>query len=341
MKRIITCSDGTWNSPGAKDRGKIVLTNVERLYRLLDTQGVDATTGKLIPQVSYYDTGVGTGYSWYDKYMGGATGAGIDKNIQDAYKFIMWNYEPGDEIFLFGFSRGAYTARSVGGFIRTCGVLKPQHLHLVEEAYQLYRDKTGLTHPESHMMESFKKCYSYTPRIRFIGVWDTVGSLGIPLHFYQIFNKGKYEFHDVTLSKIVDYAYHALGIHERRKIFSPTLWERSKNASPSQVLEQAWFTGVHSNIGGGYCDCGLSDITLQWMIDKASHPRVGLGVNLKDADPPIKPDPNGELRNSITGIYNLAPKQWRTICKDKNGCETIHESVKQRKDLRLPPGMTI
>src|SRR3954471_3120072 len=177
MKRIITCSDGTWNKPGVLDRGVQVLTNVEKIYYL-----IPATDEHGIRQVKYYDEGVGTGYSWKDKFWGGATGEGIDKNIKDAYKFIMWNFEPGDEIYLFGFSRGAYTARSVAGFIRNCGILKPEYLHLLDEAYELYRDKTELTSPSSDFMMSFKERYSFQPRIKFIGVWDTVGCLGISLH---------------------------------------------------------------------------------------------------------------------------------------------------------------
>src|SRR5690349_15120494 len=103
MKRIVTCSDGTWNKPDCMDRGVAVKTNVEIMYLAIQPFGVDG-----MKQVKYYDQGVGTGTGFFDKIFGGISGSGIDKNIMDAYKFIMWNFEPGDEIYLFGFSRGAY-----------------------------------------------------------------------------------------------------------------------------------------------------------------------------------------------------------------------------------------
>src|SRR6478736_2800250 len=218
MKRIITCSDGTWNHPGETDRGIIVQTNVEKLHCALTPTGTDG-----IAQVKYYDPGVGTGYSFADRIAGGATGEGLDKNILDAYKFIVWNYEPGDEIFLFGFSRGAYTARSLSGFIRYCGILKPEYLSIADEAYQLYHDKTQYTGPDSDVSLAFRTRYSYETGIRFIGVWDTVGALGIPLNIFKTHDAEKYQFHDVTLSSQVDFAYHALAIHERRRLFEPTL----------------------------------------------------------------------------------------------------------------------
>src|SRR5258707_9879301 len=209
MKRIITCSDGTWNRPGETDRGIVVQTNVEKLHDALTSKGTDG-----IPQVKFYDPGVGTAPSLEDEILGGATGEGIDKNILDAYKFIVWNFEPGDELFLFGFSRGAYTARSLSGFIRYCGILKPQNIHLAAEAYQLYHDKTQLTGPDSDVSIAFRKHYSYETGIRFIGVWDTVGSLGIPLKVFKKADAEKFQFHDVTLSSQVDFAYHALAINE-------------------------------------------------------------------------------------------------------------------------------
>ncbi|HET7897552.1 MAG TPA: DUF2235 domain-containing protein, partial [Flavisolibacter sp.] len=176
MKRIISCSDGTWNKPGTTDRGIDVKTNVAKLYECICSEGKDGTA-----QVKIYDEGVGTGYSRKDRLLGGATGAGIDKNIKDIYEFFVLNYEPGDETYLFGFSRGAYTARSVAGFIRNCGILKKENIHLVDKAYNLYRDRNDYTKPDSDLMKSFRAAYcmrdqsgdSVVP-IHFIGVWDTV-----------------------------------------------------------------------------------------------------------------------------------------------------------------------
>ena len=312
MKRVIVCCDGTWNQPGIKDRGVIVKTNVQKIYEAINAGTGDAT------QVKFYGQGVGTGFSAKDHFLGGSTGLGIDGNIQDAYKFIMWNYQPNDELYFFGFSRGAYTVRSLAGLIRNCGIMKPEFLHLVEEAYHLYRDRTKLTHPDSDLMKAFKRSYGIDDletMIKFVGVWDTVGALGIPLRPFEKANR-KYQFHDVQLSSQIKYAYHALAIDEKREIFQPALWELSDKVISDksvQTCEQVWFPGVHSNVGGGYADSGLSDTTLQWMIGKA----LGTGLEFdKDYVEKIKIDSCGELRNSATGIYAVLKKKLRDINND-------------------------
>lgn len=314
MKKIIVCCDGTWNKPGNLDRGVEVKTNVQKIY-LAISQESDQNK-----QVKYYGQGVGTGFTVNNHLFGGSFGVDIDSHIQDAYKFIMWNYEPGDKIFLFGFSRGAYTVRSLSGLIRNCGVIKPEFLSLVNEAYHLYRDRSTLTSPESDLIKAFKKSYSTEAetRIRFIGVWDTVGALGIPNSLFNWYNK-RYNFHDVKLGSHIDFAYHALAIDEKRKIFEPSLWEVKQTtaayenpASGQQVCQQTWFPGVHSNIGGGYADSGLSDIALEWMVEKAN--KVGLefyGDHIKN----IKADSAAESRNSATGIFALTKKRLRDINK--------------------------
>jgi uncharacterized protein (DUF2235 family) len=308
MKKIVVCSDGTWNKPGIKDRGKPVKTNVQKIYEPINT-GTAQT-----PQLKYYGQGVGTGFTLGDMILGGSTGLGIDANIMNAYKFLMWNYEPGDEIYLFGFSRGAYTVRSLAGFIRNCGIMQPSYLHLISEAYNLYRDRSSITHPDSDLMKSFKRAYGINQEetfIHFIGVWDTVGALGIPLKWFDIMNR-RYQFHDVTISSQIKYAYHALAVDEKRKTFTPTLWQLSPKAveDGSQISEQVWFPGVHSNVGGGYADSGLSDIALQWMIDKARN--TGLEFD-NDALQNIKPETGGELRNSASGIFSFMRKLVRSI----------------------------
>ena len=329
MKRIIICCDGTWNKPGQKDKGKIVHTNVEKLYRALE----EKNEANGIKQVKFYDRGVGTGFSLADKLLGGITGAGIDKNIQDAYKFIICNYSIGDEIYLFGFSRGAYTARSLAGFIRTCGILKPENLHLVAEAYRLYRDRNEFSQPDSDLMKGFKQQFCFEPitRIRCLGVWDTVGALGIPLRFYQLSNKAHYQFHDVVLSSTVDYAYHALALNERRFLFKPTLWKKSKNATEGRStinMEQRWFIGSHSNVGGGYADSGLSDISLIWMMKKVED--LGLGFNATYIEHNINPNSFGKIRNSRTLLYQFTKARDRFIKIGASYNETIDPSVIER-----------
>ncbi len=318
MKRIITCSDGTWNQPGTEDKGIVVKTNVEKIYQLIKSNDAG------IEQVKYYDQGVGTGLTLKSKIIGGATGAGIDKNIKDVYTFLVLNYEPGDEIYLFGFSRGAYTARSVVGFIRNCGILKPQNLHLLDKAYDLYRERNAYTSPDSDLMLSFKEQYAEQPKIKMIGVWDTVGSLGIPLPAYKLWNLKRYKFHDVSLSNIVENAYQALGIDEKRALFAPTLWQQKDTLPAHQYIEQRWFAGVHSNIGGGYANCALSNITLKWMIKKAEN--LGLGID------DFKADENCDnlIRNSYTLPYWLWRPQWRSILQQSGSYEVIDESVLER-----------
>ena len=329
MKRIITCSDGTWNKPGKKDRGIEVKTNVVKMYECICAKGKND-----IRQVKIYDEGVGTGYTWQDRLLGGATGSGIDKNIKDIYEFIMLNYEQGDEIYLFGFSRGAYTARSIAGFIRNCGILKKENIHLVDKAYQLYRDRNDYTNPDSDLMKSFKSNYcveDITP-IHFLGVWDTVGALGIPLPWYKMANLNRYKFHDVKLSSYVRHAYQALAIDEKRTLFSPTLWEKSKTVledeNHPQQLEQRWFAGVHSNVGGGYADSYLSNICLQWLIEKAE--AAGLCYN----EPPLiksNESDKGELRNSYSPLYWFWLPKWRKISLlDPLTNQTIDASVWER-----------
>jgi uncharacterized protein (DUF2235 family) len=256
MKRIITCSDGTWNKPNATENGKPIQTNVQRIFDLVEKRD----PVKDITQIKYYDEGIGAQGNVLTRMLNGATGKGIDNNIQDIYKFICWNYEPGDEIYLFGFSRGAYTARSLAGLIRKSGIIKGNDLNKVAEAYKLYRDKEHK--PSSPVATDFRKSNSYDVAcIKFIGVWDTVGSLGIPLNAFQWYNKSRYTFYDTTLSSIVEHAYHALAVDEQRKTFIPALWVKSDNTASrdfKQVLEQRWFAGVHSNVGGGYDDSCLS-----------------------------------------------------------------------------------
>jgi uncharacterized protein (DUF2235 family) len=337
MKRLVACTDGTWDKPGDLENGKSVDSNVCLIYQAIAGKALDGTQ-----QVKVYDTGVGSSYGWRDKILGGTMGKGLDQKIMDMYAFLMLNYQPGDDLYFFGFSRGAYTARSLAGFIRNCGILKPDYLHLLPKAFELYRDRNAFTAPDSDLMISFRRNYSIedvTP-IHFIGVWDTVGSLGLPLTFLHMYNMEKYKFHDETLSSTVRNAYQALSIDDRRKLFQPTLWEAStKKSTPlvtTQNCEQRWFPGVHCNIGGGYEDKGLSDGALSWMIEKA----VGAGLEF---DPvrlaTIHSSATGVLRNSYTPAFWFWPKIWRGIKGGGKVNETFDDSVERRlaKDAGYRP----
>lgn len=313
-KRIVICCDGTWNSPDRKGAETNVV-HVARAVAPVDAAGKE--------QVVFYDRGVGTGNA-LDRFSGGAFGKGVSTNIQDAYRFIVHNYEAGDELWFFGFSRGAYTVRSTAGLIRNAGVLRKSRASRISDAYELYRSEVKPDDPQSI---AFREDNSHAPRVHFIGVWDTVGSLGVPVRGLRFLTKKKYQFHDVQLSSQVDHAYHALAIDERRGPFAPAIWTCPKDA-PSQSVEQVWFAGVHSNIGGGYPDRGLSDQALVWMIEKAE----GAGLAF---DPEVvgsfQPNPRGILENSKTGLYFLTRAHNRYIgALARRTEESVHPSALER-----------
>ncbi len=322
-KRLVICSDGTWNKPDQRSP-----TNVVKLNRGI--QSVDAVG---IEQRVFYHDGVGARGGWWKRFTGGAFGAGIDAIIQANYRFLVDNYEPDDELFLFGFSRGAYLARSTVGLIRNCGLLKRGHLDQFDAAYALYRRRDEASHPRAEEASAFRAKFSWEPRVRFIGVWDTVGSLGIPLMPLRFWTKEFYEFHDVQLSSWVDFAYQALAVDEHRRPFEPTLWQAQESAK-TQVLEQAWFPGVHANIGGGYEDHGLSDLALRWLAEKAS--ACGLALELPHD---LAPDALGAMEDSMTFWYRLLGEIIRKISPGSDG-QFIAPSVKVRQsattDYRPP-----
>ncbi len=324
-KRLVVCADGTWNVPDRKDRGEVCPSNVAKLILALaphDSQGVE--------QVPLYHKGVGTGR--FDRLRGGAVGWGLSGHVQDAYRSIVEQYEPGDEIFLFGFSRGAFTVRSTAGLIRNSGVLRREHREKVGEAHRLYRRRDHAAHPTGVEAQLFRKQYARDVRIQCIGVWDTVGALGIPVGIPWLpattrFLNRRWAFHDTTLSTIVDHAYHAVAIDERRPQFEPTLWEQQE-AATNQIMEQVWFAGVHSNVGGGYQDTGLSDLAFLWMKEKAEG--CGLVFNQEYIESSIKPDPLGELRDSKVGLFRVFPDAVRAIGVGKRGNEAAHPSALRR-----------
>lgn len=265
MRRLIVCCDGTWNRA---DWEGGTATNVVRIARAIPPNAPPAAPGDPgIPQVVYYHQGVGTG-NRLDRLLGGGLGIGLSHNVRDAYAFLVNNHEPGDEIFLFGFSRGAYTARALGGLIGTIGLLRKQQMggfldawayhRLGREERKLYREAFNRVFPDRR---------EHVP-IRCIAVWDTVGALGIPANrFTGTLQpcKSTYRFHDTQLGDHVEHAFQALALDERRGPFRPAVWQRSRTAPARQVLQQMWFAGVHSDVGGGYREHGTSDISLLWI----------------------------------------------------------------------------
>jgi uncharacterized protein (DUF2235 family) len=270
-----------------------------------------------------------------ERLLGGLFGFGLSRDVRDCYRFLVDNYDGGDELFFFGFSRGAFTARSTAGFVRNAGILRREHADRVDEAYALYRNHEG---PDAPSAVAFRRQFSVSTEtpIRFIGVWDTVGALGVPnlgLPGTNFLNR-RYQFHDTQLSSKVRSAFQALAIDEARRPFLPTLWQVQSRAVGQQV-EQVWFTGVHCDIGGGYPDTALADITYHWMTDRARS--CGLGL----LEPPAPLDPalvTGQLHDSRTGIYALLPAVSRTIgatnAQSEYAALTAVERMKQRTDYR-------
>lgn len=300
MRNLIICLDGTWNTPDQKDRGRQVPSNVVKIARAIKQGRVSSKLEQLV----YYDTGVGTGGA-LDKLVGGVTGQGIMKNILQAYQWLAEVYQDGDAIYMFGFSRGAFTARSLAGLVGVCGIpMIPEEKEFADklfaDAKTAYRTKDKAK--RESLINAFKITYGSKPgKVHFIGVWDTVGALGVPttgpLGWWTRKRSG---FHDVTLGKHVSHAYHAVAINERRGPFKPTLWSPD-NLGEHQSLLQVWFPGVHSNVGGGYTDCGLSDRALLWMINSAYE--RGLKFDGNYVELRVHPNWFGELRDSSSFMY--------------------------------------
>jgi len=319
MKRLVICCDGTWNTPTQSSDGKPSPTNVfkaSKAVREVDAQGVQ--------QLAYYREGVGA--KLFERVRGGLFGFGLSRDVQSAYRFVVQNFEEGDELFLFGFSRGAYTARSTAGLIRNAGVLRPEHADRIADAYALYRDRKRA--PRSAEAERFRQKYSIETRIRFIGVWDTVGALGIPLSGVKIVGlvNRRWEFHDTDLSSRVDSAYQAVAIDERRSAFRPTLWNQQAQ-STDQTLEQVWFTGVHSDVGGGYPDGQLADLTLRWLAGRAR----SQGLEFDDTfDVDVEEATFGPLHESLRGFYRLFGSYPRPIGAASSAGESAASTAVER-----------
>ncbi len=321
-RNLVICTDGTWNKPDQRDRGRIVPSNVVKICRALDDVDVNGNV-----QVYYYDQGVGT--KRWDKFVGGVFGFGLSKNMLEAYNWLCRNYEQGDNIYLFGFSRGAYTARSLGGIIGLCGVLDSNKCAIdetVKKAFKIYRMRQS--EEKVKLGEEFRNQYSHpSNEIKFIGVWDTVGALGIPIKFLNFVGSWLHRFHNVNLGANVRHAYHAVAIDERRRPFKPALW-KVENALPNQIVEQAWFPGVHSNIGGSYADSGLSDRALYWMIARAA--KTGLKFQEEYLERRIDPNYHGELRDSMSFMYRLLWPHSRLIGNQEVVDEFVHFSAMKR-----------
>ena len=308
-KNIAFFADGTWDEPASN-------SNVYRMYlAAAQIPGV---------QIATYDTGVGTGGDLLNQVLGGGFGLGLFQKIKQGYTTIAAQYTPGDRIFIFGFSRGAYTARSLAGMISVCGLPTknqndPKCLDMAFEAYRNVAMRPTLleTLNEGYAMENAK--------IQFLGVWDTVGSLGIPAIFGSV-DVIQYGFLDTSLHPDVQNAAQALAIDEQRMQFPPAIWTSAP--APGQTMTQIWFAGVHCDVGGGYApDPGgfaLSNIPFYWMAANAQN----CGLEFQPgtlANPPQPGDALATLHDSLTGLYRLTPHA-RNVTADAS----IADPVRQR-----------
>jgi len=296
VKRLVVLFDGTWNKPGNEDE----LTNVVKLQRVLlpaDAQGTR--------QLAHYVIGIATEDLGRLTFTVGAIGLGVGDRIQRGYKFVCENYQGGDEIYVVGFSRGAFQARSLAGLIALCGIARSAGAETVADVWDYYEQNK--LKPDAARLAGLRAAAHYPARIKCVAVWDTVGNLGIPFVRKGLI-KELLGFHDTELSPLVEVGLHALAIDEPRGPFAPTLWTMKKGASlpTGQTVEQVWFPGSHANVGGGFKDCALSDIALLWMAERLAQ-TTGLAVDLEQLRKSTKPDPLGELVSPTSdGIYRVS-----------------------------------
>jgi uncharacterized protein (DUF2235 family) len=254
-KSIIFCADGTWQLPRNN-------TNVYQLYKGLITSAT---------QIALYDDGVGADATGLQRIQDGVLGDSILQKVKDGYTQIAHVYEPGDSIYTFGFSRGAYTARSLAGMIAVCGLPAGGFdSALVDQAFAAYRDPVN----RATILAGLAKYQLQNCTIQMVGVWDTVGALGVPAIFGGV-DLTQYGFLDTSLHPNVQHACHCMSIDEERKQFPATLWTSAPVGA--QTIDQVWFCGCHGDVGGGTEVGGgvddttmLSDITLSWMVGKAA-----------------------------------------------------------------------
>ena len=312
-KNIVVFSDGT-----GQDGGKGNNTNVYKLFNMVE----DRTDR----QIAFYDRGLGTGWRGL---VGRATGMGISQNICDCYQFIFENYQAGDQIYLFGFSRGATTVRSLSGMIHLFGILPKSRPELIRKAYKIYKTRDSVKR-EAKAKHFIDRHHTMWTSIKFLGVWDTVAALGVPIKSISVALDKlpffRHKFHDLLLSPSVLNAYHALAVDDERKTFHPMIW--TGRSEKTEVMEQVWFPGMHSDVGGGYEKHELSDIALKWMIERAE--RHDLLIYRRDRIPSTL-NFDGFMHNSREGfpgtLYRQALRTWDTTTL---GQPIIHQSVKYR-----------
>jgi len=354
-KRLAVFLDGTRNTVDDN-------TNVWRLKALCAPYGADGAR-----QIAYYSVGVGTTRT--ERVRGGALGFGIERNVSRAYEWIVENYDPGDEIFIFGFSRGAYTARSLAGFIALCGLLKPGAPLGTSQMFARYQrgnetrtirwlkaHETSGTLTDATREERWMLTYSTPVPVKMVGVWDTVGALGVPIQAITLLDMvpglspSSYAFLHTGLRLPIENGYHALAIDEHRAAFKPTLWTKKfkdgvtpgEMAPPRAVanVEQRWFAGAHANVGGGYRDDLFSQLPLRWIMKKASHHGLAFRADVVLEAGVLEMRPRDSYGEFAKGLYRYvaqpfyrvigAPPEVSGSDQDETVNETIDASVFER-----------
>ncbi|KAI9698592.1 MAG: hypothetical protein M1820_007391 [Bogoriella megaspora] len=379
-KRLIVAADGTWlDSDSGHLQGSLKIpSNITRLTRALKV-----TSDEGIPQVIKYHYGVGSQGGVVDKVVGGATGSGLSENVRECYEFLCNNWTRGDEIFLLGFSRGAFTARSVGGLIAQIGILSKEGLDYLPEIYRdvlhardrdyrpkhpdvPFEDKPSAADPEYREELERLRLATLDVKVKAIGVFETVGSLGTPRIGWlekagiQTAQSKRQAFHDTRIDDCIENAFQALALDERRSAFQPAVWE--KPPGNNTTLRQVWFPGVHANVGGGYSDQELANITLAWMLSQLS-PFLDFNTDYifdqhetnidyyTSARKKIRPWSFGKIYDSMKGAYAVGGATVRTpgrymYIDPNNGRKTdeplrdtheyVHPSVRSRLLLHGP-----
>lgn len=321
MKRIVSLIDGTWN-----EEGKGNDTNIAKLdpnyakagAPLIKPRAADGTR-----QIALYHEGVGSDPDLLKHLLGGAIGIGLRKIVQDAYRHVAENYAPGDEMYILGFSRGAYAARALAGLIGASGIqtcANPADFDAIFDAvwnhFQIDPDirqgRKAASSSDQKKIETFNKVAAQStvdakPRIKCVGVFDTVGSYGVPAGIGlaalgRYFTLAFLGFHDTEIGSHIDVGLHAVAVDERRRPFVPTFWTAPKAKPPTTHVEQTWFAGVHCNIGGGYTDAGLSDHALIWMIARLQA-LTGLEFDTARVKAVTRADLKGNIEDSAKGWW--------------------------------------
>ncbi len=332
-KRIVVCCDGTWMNA---DGDYQTPSNVTRFARAIPPTGIDksVTPHQPIPQIIFYQNGIGTGSpSLYDRVIGGATGEGLAEHIREAYSFICLNYNVGDEIFLLGFSRGAFTARSISSLINAAGLLTATGLEFFVQVFEdwEFQNKPGFktkwpdmpfkshrppVDPDYQNKLVEKRLTRSNVKIKCVAVWDTVGGLGIPMIGLLPQPPSRdFAFVDTRVESNIEYAFQALALDEHRRSFSPTIWDWPHvEKYDLKSLKQCWFPGVHSDVGGSYDDTALANLTLAWMV---GHLDPILTINHDYIMDWIRPLQKDDLKNKA---------QHQTFTKD-GGMATVRNTT--------------